>query len=288
LTNKHVTRPGRLALTIRNDAAAAVTFADAATLTTAIGLAATSADGPIACPLLVSELATPRRFPLTLAPARKRGLVYRTTFVCGSDPESAADWTFHAGTHTATPDVVDKRALRAYQLRGRYAVGTTQMTLVDATRPTMANGTYPGASDRTLLTIIWYPADADGTDVPVAAAGKPFPLVVFNHALGSPPNQSVEYTSHLASHGYVVIAPAYPLMTLLAPGGSIVADPPAQAGDASFLIDTSLGFSADQTNRFGGAIDGERIAATGHSGGGILTLVAAYDAGVRDPRIKAA
>jgi predicted dienelactone hydrolase len=193
-----------------------------------------------------------------------------------------------AGTSSAVIDVVDKRTSTAFALPGRYAVGTTSLSLVDASRPTMPNGTYPGAPDRQLPSLVWYPADANGADVPVAADGKPFPLVVFGHALSGTPNQSTQYTTHLASHGYVVVAPAFPLSTLGAPGGTTVADTPAQAKDVSFVIDTFLGFSADGTNRFAGAIDADRIAVTGHSGGAITTLVVAYDAGVRDPRIKAA
>jgi fermentation-respiration switch protein FrsA (DUF1100 family) len=288
LSNHHLTRAGRIALTIRNDGGAPATFADASALAAAVGLVAAAAQGPIACPVLGPEVSAPKHFPLMLPPGRKRAVEYRATFDCAPDPDTKADWTFTAGAKAATTDVVDRRAGTAYQLPGRYAVGTTQLMLVDASRPTMPNGTYPGAPDRSLPTIVWYPADAAGTDVPVAGAGKPFPLVVFSHALGSTADQSVQYTSHLASHGYVVVAPAYPLSTLLAPGGPTVADTPAQAGDVSFLIDTFLGFSADPANRFAGAIDGERIAATGHSGGGITTLVVAYDAGVRDPRIKAA
>jgi predicted dienelactone hydrolase len=122
----------------------------------------------------------------------------------------------------------------------------------------------------------------------MAVDGKPFPLVVFGHSLSGTSNQSTQYTTHLASHGYVVAAPAFPLSTLGAPGGTTVADTPAQAKDVSFVIDTFLGFSADGMNRFSGAIDADRVAVTGHSGGAITTLVVTYDAGVRDPRIKAA
>src|SRR5690606_6618046 len=45
---------------------------------------------------------------------------------------------------------------------GPYAVGEAQLTLIDASRPTQAVGSYPGAAERTLPTRIWYPATSAG------------------------------------------------------------------------------------------------------------------------------
>jgi predicted dienelactone hydrolase len=169
-------------------------------------------------------------------------------------------------------------------------VGETSVTLVDTSRPTMPNGTFPGTPDRTLPTAVWYPTapGAGGPDAPLAPDGRPFPLIVFGHALGSYNTQSTFLTTHLASHGYIVAAPAFPLMKLGAPGGSTIADVPAQVGDATFLIDSFLSFSSDAQNRFADGVDGTRIGMSGHSGGALTTLVATYDARLREPRIKAA
>ena len=282
-------RTVRATTRIRNDKRQRITFADAGALAAAVGLEVTAEDGPITCPQIRPLLESPRRFPLVVAAGRTRRVVQRLSVPCGSNPaKGSGDWIVTAGSASAVIDVVDKRAATAFALPGRYAVGTTALSLVDASRPTMPNGTYPGSPDRRLPTLVWYPADADGADASLAASGKPFPLIVFGHALGAPASQSTQYTRHLASHGYVVAAPAFPLSTLGAPGGATVADTPSQARDISFVIDTFLGFSADATNLFAGAIDTDRIAVTGHSGGGITTLVVTYDAGVRDPRIKAA
>jgi predicted dienelactone hydrolase len=187
-------------------------------------------------------------------------------------------------------DVRDRRAGTRFELPGPYGVGETSLMLVDASRPTMPNGSFPGAPDRTLLTAVWYPTapDTTGTDAPLAADGRPFPLVVFGHALGSYSRQSMFLTTHLASHGYIVAAPAFPLSQLGAPGGSTVADVPAQAGDVSFVIDSFLGFARDAGNRFAGGIDADRIALAGHSGGALTTFVTTYDRNLREPRIKAA
>ena len=42
-----------------------------------------------------------------------------------------------------------------------YAVGKRSYTFVDTSRPTSANGTYPGAPTRTLQTLLLYPAKGD-------------------------------------------------------------------------------------------------------------------------------
>jgi predicted dienelactone hydrolase len=154
----------------------------------------------------------------------------------------------------------------------------------------MPNGSFPGAPNRTLPTAIWYPTapGVGGADTPLAPDGRPFPLVVFGHALGSYNTQSTFLATHLASHGYIVAAPAFPLMKLGAPGGSTIADVPAQIGDVTFVIDSFLSFASDAQNRFAGGVDGERIGMAGHSGGALTTLVATYDAHLREPRIKAA
>jgi len=321
LTDAHPKARTTAALRVANRGTTPITVADAAALARLVRLSAAPVDGPVACaPLAIAPPAL--RFPLTLRPGRARTLRWRLDFTCGPNPGATADWKFaatagtpdadpaddtcpRAGTTTdpgcgvagpggarlpPTTDVRDARAASRFEVPGPYRVGQTSLTLVDGSRPTMPNGTFAGAPDRTLPTTVWYPAspDAGGPDAPLASNGRPFPLIVFAHALGSYANQSTFLTTHLASHGYVVAAPAFPLMSLGAPGGSTIADVPAQVGDVSFVIDAFLGFARDPANRFAGGIDAARIGLSGHSGGALTTLVATYDARVREPRIKAA
>jgi len=314
---------------IANHGSAPVVVADAAMLAAAVRLSAANLEGPIACaPPGIAPVVARLRFPLTLHPGRNRTLRYELEFTCGANPDRTPDWTFSAAVdHAAldgnadenpaddvcprppsasdrgcgavgpddarlppTTNVRDRRAGTRFELAGPYGVGETSVTLVDASRPTMPNGSFPGAPERTLPTVVWYPTapDASGPEAALASDGRPFPLVVFAHALGSYNSQSTFLTMHLASHGYIVAAPTFPLSNLGAPGGATVADVPAQTGDVTFVIDSFLGFAGDAQNRFAGGVDAERIGLTGHSGGALTTLVTTYDADLRERRIKAA
>jgi predicted dienelactone hydrolase len=164
--------------------------------------------------------------------------------------------------------------------------------MVDTSRPTAANGTFPGSDERRMTVEIWYPAVADGSnpdgrDVRLDSSAAPYPLIIFAHGYTASRVQSTSYTRHLASHGYVVAAPDFPLTSSSAPGGPQFTDLVNQPRDVSFLIDQMLAFSADSANRLTGGIDGEHIGLTGHSLGGFTTLLAMYGPDA-DPRIDAA
>jgi len=329
LSDIHLKASAHAAVRLANRGAAPVIVADVATLAKLVGLSAASLEGPIACaPVGIAPAVAHLRFPLILRPARSRSLRYKLDFTCGANPGRPPDWAFSAIVdHAAldgiadddpaddvcprtpgpadrgcgivgpgdarlppTTDVRDTRAGTRFELPGPYGIGETSLVLVDPSRPTMPNGSFPGAPNRTLPMAVWYPTtpDAGGPNAPLAHDGRPFPLVIFGHALGSYNTQSTFLTTHLASHGYIVAAPAFPLSSLGAPGGATVADVPAQVGDVTFVIDSFLAFASDAQNRFAGGVDAERIGLTGHSGGALTTLVAAYDAHLREPRIKAA
>lgn len=195
-------------------------------------------------------------------------------------------------------------------------IGRLAATFVDAQRPTQANGAFPGAATRTLTSLVWYPALADGSgdggseipcldgiarahrgagdrcsvhdDAPLDAHGAPYPLIVFSHGFANGASATSSFAEALAGYGYVVVAPDFPLSKRDAPGGATVADLPAQAGDVSFLIDVFTGAVAGVPEAFAGAIDAARIGAAGRSLGGSTTLFASHRSGFRDPRIGAA
>jgi predicted dienelactone hydrolase len=193
-----------------------------------------------------------------------------------------------AGTATAVPTI----APQDLSERGPFAVGVSTLTLVDESRPTDPNGSYPGADSRTLVTEVWYPAEgrtqaSELRDAPLDLSQAPYPLVVFSHGYTGVRRQSVSYTTHLASHGYIVISPDYPLSNGLAPGGPRTGDVLNQPADISFLIDSLLGFADEPGNQFEGAIEETAIGLTGHSLGGLTTILATFGA-LADPRVKAA
>ena len=167
---------------------------------------------------------------------------------------------------------------------GPFSVGFSSQVLVDAER------------GRTMRSLLWYPAapggpsfpDAAARDVDADASGGPYPLVVYSHGFMSFKEEGTYLVKHLASHGYVVIAPDFPFTNILAPGGPDLNDIVSQPGDVSFLIDTLLAWNATAGHRLEGVVDAERIGLTGLSLGGLTTLLTSYHPDLRDPRIDAA
>src|SRR5690606_33792011 len=113
------------------------------------------------------------------------------------------------------------------------------------------------------LTVeLWYPAlpapGADpsdyGTlsltrnayrDAPADRRAVPFPLVAFSHGYGGVRYQSTFLTEHLASHGFVVVAPDHPHNTLFDLDAAATAQVAlARPGDISAAVDEALRLSA--------------------------------------------
>ena len=179
---------------------------------------------------------------------------------------------------------------------GTYGVGGIDVTFVDASRPTNANGSSPELATRTLRTAIYYPALApSGGDAIPNAPPRPrgksgrYPLILFSHGLGGHATFHVDVLKSWASAGYVVAAPAYPLSNIYADGGFVrangFADRANQPADAAFVINQVL---ERQEGLLGGIIDPKRIGASGHSLGGGTTYALGYSTCCRDRRVKAA
>jgi dienelactone hydrolase len=183
----------------------------------------------------------------------------------------------------------------------RFAVGMTTESLVDASRPTPANGTTAGQPDRTLATTVWYPATGPaapvapgpitaGTGATPARKLGPFPLIVFAHGFGTAPDLS-EYRAILeqwAAAGYVVAAPLFPLTRGDAPGGADLSDYVSQPGDMSFVATDILRQSEHTGNLLTGLVNPTELGVAGHSLGGVTTLGLVANTCCQDPRIKAA
>ena len=174
--------------------------------------------------------------------------------------------------------------------RGPHGVGVTTIDLFDRSRPTEQNGDVPGSSERKLTVEVWYPARAtaeepDARDVPLD--GGPYPLIIFAHGLSANRRLYPSYTQHLASHGYVVAAPDFPLSNGGAEGGPRIRAALEQPGDVSFVIDSLLDLNEEAGHLLRGSIDHTRIGMSGHSLGALTTMLTIYGPD-RDPRISAA
>jgi predicted dienelactone hydrolase len=188
---------------------------------------------------------------------------------------------------------------------GAWAVGHRQLASADASR-----------GNRSLPLEVWYPVDAPDAvgpltlytlvsslgltlasavayaGVPVSNAG-PRPLIVFSHGSGGLAIQSIKLMEHLASHGFVVVAPSHTGNTQAdITGGTAVSLTQAlldRSPDVSFVIDHMTERSADSLDSFFGRIDAQKIGVAGHSLGGFtaLAMASGYGAIPPDPRVKA-
>jgi dienelactone hydrolase len=178
-----------------------------------------------------------------------------------------------------------------YAKSGTHQVAVLEATFEDPSRPILATSHHPAAPGRTLVTSIFYPASEPTPLFGSArvAEGGPFPMLMYSHGYSSARSEATRVAQRLASHGYIVVAPDFPLTSMLANGGSPdVNDAANQPGDVTFLIDKMLAASADVKHLLANAIDKERIGALGVSLGGLTTLLATYHPRFHDPRIKAA
>jgi predicted dienelactone hydrolase len=192
-------------------------------------------------------------------------------------------YALFVGGCSAEPHTAD------YAVNGSFGIGVHTFTFVDRSRATPANGNYAGDPVRTLVVDMWYPSTMAGgpyTDPPFA--GGQYPLILHSHGLMDSRRNEAYLGEQLASRGYIVAAPDYPLSNGTAPGGATVADTAQQPLDARFVIDQLLAAGDDPSSPFFGAFDATRIGASGLSLGGLTTLLLAYHPRLRDPRVSAA
>lgn len=178
---------------------------------------------------------------------------------------------------------------------GAYPVGQRTLDLEDTSRPTAANGDAPGSPGRRLPTLVMYPTPGaprlgpDGLVEPTADAplrtGR-YPLVVFSHGVTGVGVAYQKALRTLASAGYIVLAPDYPLSSTNAPGGPTINDVRNQPGDVSYLLDVFTATDGPGAE-VAAHVDGDRIGLAGHSLGAITSLGAGYGDCCVDDRVQA-
>ncbi len=196
--------------------------------------------------------------------------------------------------------------------RGPFPVGVRTFAIVDKNREQKTGG-------RPLMVEVWYPASGEHTgrdlhpdsqdqyhldgfrgitrpqqavrDAGPDASAK-HPLLVFSHGNSAMRSQSTFYTTHLASHGYVVVAPDHTSNTLAAhmrmkPKEIHRVQIDAayfRPDDVVFLLDEALDLRTELGAFVAPLVDAEKIGISGHSYGGYTTIVSS----ARDRRIRAA
>ena len=143
----------------------------------------------------------------------------------------------------------------------RFPVGTRELD-------------FARGADRPLPTTVWYPTDGAG----------PFPLVLFSHGLTSEPGAYASVLRAWARAGFVVAGPAYP-HTSYGVRDFDALDVVNQPSDAAEVITGMLALNDEEGDPLAGRIDPARIAAAGHSAGGITTI--GMFSTHRDPRLSA-
>ncbi|WP_200206741.1 alpha/beta hydrolase family protein [Micromonospora coerulea] len=140
--------------------------------------------------------------------------------------------------------------------------------------------------DRPLPVTLWYPARGAAGGTPErsapAATGR-FPVVMFSHGLGARPEDYQLLLSRWAAAGFVVAAPRFPHTGTGSDGN--VLDVLNQPADVSYALTQVLALDTKADDPLRGRLDAERVAAAGHSAGGVTTI-GLFTAG-RDERLDA-
>ena len=189
-----------------------------------------------------------------------------------------------------SPNDAPRAAEPAYVGPGPYAAGVTTISLGDRDMevwypadPAAAGGVAPdeyfvrdfvaGWVEDLLDPSVNPPFVTDGyRGITPAVADGPFPLVLFSHGFAGFRLTTTFLTTHLASWGFVVIAPDYLERGL----ASVLGDPvPGARSDrvvADQAIEAAKAASATPGDLLEGLVDGSEVFPIGHSAGGGTSL----------------
>lgn len=155
-----------------------------------------------------------------------------------------------------------------------YAVGTLWRDFVDTKR------------NRTLKTLVHYPARGHAGAVGVAPADGSFPIVLMAHGYRLPAAGYERMLTTLTASGYVTVSPAFP-GTSAETGNANRSDITNQPADLSFVLDEVLALAASPGSELPSIASPDRVGVIGHSDGGLTASAIAYNSRFRDPRVAA-
>ncbi|MGC4744457.1 alpha/beta hydrolase family protein [Micromonospora sp. DT201] len=177
---------------------------------------------------------------------------------CSADTPQGKSWRAPAepppAAATPTPQVPAGTAPQR-----AFAVGVRQLKL--------------DRDGRALPVTIWYPAAGDAGGAAkrsASAANGRFPVVMFSHGLGGRPDDYATLLTRWSAAGFVVAAPVFPHTSRGGDGN--VLDVLNQPADVSYALTQVLALDAKADDPLHGRLDADRVAAAGHSAGGVTTI----------------
>jgi predicted dienelactone hydrolase len=199
---------------------------------------------------------------------------------CGSSKSASPAAAPTTVSHASTTTTIDPD--------GPFAVGRRDVTFVDTTRSTSANGSFAAKPSRTLDTIIEYPAV--GTPAPnvetegAAPANGRFPVALFVHGFGAHADNL--YLHYWAAAGFIAVSIKFPLTNTDTPGGPKQADVLNEPGDVSFVLSRIAHLPARDAD-LQPIIDATRVGLMGQSLGATVVFDLGFNKRYHDARIKA-
>ncbi|MET7705308.1 chlorophyllase [Micromonospora sp. NPDC005413] len=176
---------------------------------------------------------------------------------CSTDTRPSESWQAPAEPKpaaTPTPQVPSGTAPQR-----AFAVGVRQLKL--------------NRDGRALPVTLWYPAAGEAGGTPkrtASAASGRFPVVMFSHGLGGRPDDYATLLTRWAAAGFVVAAPTFPHTSKGGDGN--VLDVLNQPADVSYALTQVLALDGKAGDSLRGRLDADRVAAAGHSAGGVTTI----------------
>lgn len=187
---------------------------------------------------------------------------------------AAAFATFSRRPHMPPEDTLSYELLQP----GRLEVETDSFDVEDPSRFVSDPDGPDGKSPRRMKVRLWYPRPNER---------GPWPLLIYSHG-SLMDGRGVAYIAHvLASHGYVVAAPDFPLTSRGQGERATSRDVLKQPRDVTLLIDQLLVRSENEKDELHSTIDPEHIAALGYSLGAMNVHLLGFHPVWQEPRIKA-